>query len=231
MSKKKKESAPEQFESVENVLSKSEQFIENNQKILTTIVLVILIIVAGYLAFNRYYLDPMEKEAQGQMFRAEQYFAQDSFRLALNGDGNYLGFLDIIDEYGITKSANLAHYYAGISFLKTGRYDQAIEYLSDFKVNDKILEPEKLGAIGDAYMEKGDIDNALDYYSEAMNEDDNQFVRPLYMSKAAFAHEQLGEYEEAIELYKKIKLKYPNSAQSEEADKSIARLKVLKNKS
>jgi len=231
MSKKKKESAPEQFESVENVLSKSEQFIENNQKILTTVVLVILVIVAAYLAFNRYYLKPMEQEAQGQMFRAEQYFAQDSFNLALNGDGNYLGFLDIIDEYGITKSANLAHYYAGISYLKKGQYDQAIEYLKDFKVDDKIVEPEKLGAIGDAYMEKGDIDEALEYYKEAMSEDDNQFAKPLYMSKAAFAYEEKGEYEQALELYKEIRLQFPNSSQSEDAVKSIARLKVLKNRS
>jgi tetratricopeptide (TPR) repeat protein len=228
MSKKKKDSAPEQFESVENVLSRSEQFIENNQKLLTTIVLVILIIVAGYLAFNRYYLDPLEKEAQGQMFRAEQYFARDSFNLALNGDGNYLGFLDIIDEYGITKSANLANYYAGISYLKTGQYQQSIEYLEDFKVNDKILEPEKLGAIGDAYMEMGDIEEALDYYNQAIKEDENQFTTPLYMSKAAFAYERMEKYDEAIELYESIKLEYPNSTQSEEADKSIARLKALK---
>ncbi len=231
MSKKKKDSAPEQFESVENVLSRSEQFIEKNQKLLTTIVLVILIIVAGYLAFNRYYLDPLEKEAQGQMFRAEQYFAQDSFNLALNGDGNYLGFLDIIDEYGITKSANLAHYYVGISYLKTAQYQQAIDYLKDFSVNDKILEPQKLGAIGDAYMEMGEVDEALDYYNEAIKEDDNQFTTPLYMSKAAFAFEQKGEYDEAIELYESIKLDYPNSSQSEEADKSIARLKTLKKQS
>src|SRR6056297_1130838 len=162
MSKKKKDTQPEQFESVENVLTRTEQFIENNQKIITTVVLVIMILVGAYLVFTRYYLRPMENEARGQMFRAEQYFAQDSFKLALNGDGNYLGFLDIIEEYGITKSANLAHYYAGISQLKLGNYDQAIEHLQEFDVNDKIIEPEKLGAIGNAYLEKGNQEEALD---------------------------------------------------------------------
>lgn len=227
MSKKKKESAPDQLESVESALSRTEQFIENNQKTITTIVLAIVILVGGYLLFQKYYLNPIETEAKEQMFRAEQYFAQDSFNLALNGDGNYLGFLDIIEEYGISKSANLAHYYAGISYLKTGDYDQAIDHLKEFKVNDKILEPEKLGAIGNAYLEKGEMEEALDYYRNAMDADDNQFSTPLYMSKAAFVYEQQGEYNEAIELYNKIKQKYPNSAQSEEADKNIARLKVL----
>ncbi|MFP4525299.1 MAG: tetratricopeptide repeat protein [Bacteroidales bacterium] len=229
MSKKKKESAPEQFETVENVLSKSEKFIENNQKLLTTIILIIVVLVAGYLAFNRYYLKPMENEAQGQMFRAEQYFAQDSFNLALNGDGNYLGFLDIIDEYGITKSANLAHYYAGISYLKSEQYNQAIDYLEDFKTKNEILKPVKLGAIGDAYLELGENDKAIKYYGRAMKED-NQFTTPYYMSKLAFVHELNQDYDKAIEIYEEIKLKYPDSNQQEEADKSIARLSVLSEK-
>ncbi len=229
MSKKKKDTQPEQFESVENVLTRTEQFIENNQKIITTIVLVIVILVGAYLLFTRYYLRPMENEAQGQMFRAEQYFERDSFNLALNGDGNYLGFLDIIEEYGITESANLAHYYAGISYLQLGQYDNAIEHLEEFDVNDKIIEPQKYGALGNSYLEKGNTEKALDLYQEAIEADDNAFTRPLYMSKAAFVHELQGEYQEAIELYREIKRKFPESTQSEEADKNIARLKVLAN--
>jgi tetratricopeptide (TPR) repeat protein len=231
MSKKKKDAQPEQFEQVESVLTRTEQFIENNQKIITTIVLAIVVVVGAYLLFNRYYMKPMENEARSQMFRAEQYFAQDSFNLALNGDGNYLGFKDIIEEYGITKSANLAQYYAGISNLHLGNYDQAIEQLKDFNVNGKIIEPEKYGAIGNAYLEKGNQDEALDYFEKAMNADDNAFTTPLYMSKAAFVYEQQGEYQKAIELYQNIKRKYPNSTPSQEADKHIARLKVLANRS
>ena len=230
MSKKKKDTQPEQFESVENVLTRTEQFIENNQKIITTVVLVIVLLVGAFLMFNRYYMRPMEQEAQSQMFRAEQYFARDSFNLALNGDGNYLGFKDIIDEYGITKSANLAEYYAGISQLHLGNYDQAIEHLKAFKVNEKIMEPEKYGAIGNAYLEKGDQDEALNYFKKAMEADENAFTTPLYMSKAAFVYEQKGEYEEAIELYKRINREYPNSSQAQEADKHLARLKILARK-
>jgi tetratricopeptide (TPR) repeat protein len=227
MNKKKKDTRSEQFESVENVLTRTEQFIENNQKIITTVVLVIVILVGVYLLFTRYYLRPLEKEASGQMFRAEQYFARDSFNLALNGDGNYLGFLDIIEEYGITKSANLAHYYAGVSYLHLGQYDPAIEHLQEFSVNDRIIEPQKYGSLGNAHLEKGNLEKALDYYQKAIEADDNSFTRPIYMSKAAFIHELQGNYEKAIELYREIKRKFPDSSQSEEADKNIARLKVL----
>jgi len=227
MSKKKKDTQPEQLENVENVLTRTEQFIENNQKIITSVVLGIVILVGAYLLFNRYYMKPMEDEAKNQMFRAEQYFARDSFKLALHGDGNYLGFHDIIEEYGITESANLAHYYAGVSHLKLGNYDQAIDHLKDFKVNDKIIEPEKYGAIGNAYLEKGNQEEALDYFEKATESDDNAFTTPLYMSKAAFVYEQKGDYQKAIDLYQQIKREYPNSQQSQEADKHIARLKVL----
>lgn len=230
MSKKKKDTQPEQFESVENALTRTEQFIENNQKIITSVVLVIVILVGAYLLFTRYYLQPMEDEAQEQMFRAEQYFARDSFNLAINGDGNYLGFLDIIEEYGITESANLAHYYAGISYLHLGEYDNAIENLNEFKVDGKIIEPQKLGALGNAYLEKDNRDRALDYFHDAIDADDNSFTAPLYMSKAAIVYELKGEYQEAIDLYEEIKRRYPESAQNEDADKNIARLKVLANK-
>jgi tetratricopeptide (TPR) repeat protein len=230
MSKKKSDKGSEQLESVEQALTRTEQFIENNQKIITTVVLVIVILVGIYLLFTRYYLKPMEQEAQGQMFRAEQYFARDSFNLALNGDGNYLGFLDIIDEYGLTKSANLAHYYAGISYLYMGSYDQAIDHLKDFNADDQIIEPQKYGSLGNAYLEKGNNDEALDYYQKAIDADDNAFTRPLYMSKAAFIYELMGKYEKAMALYREINRKYPESTQSEEADKNIARLKVLAGK-
>jgi tetratricopeptide (TPR) repeat protein len=227
MSKKKKDTPPEQLESVENVLTRTEQFIENNQKIITSVVLAIVVLVGAYLLFNRYYMKPMEDEARSQMFRAEQYFARDSFQLALNGDGNYLGFSDIIEEYGITKSANLAHYYAGISHLKLGNYDQAIEHLEEFDVNDQIIKPEKYGAIGNAYLEKGNNEEALDYYEKAMDTEENAFTTPLYMSKAAFVYEQMGQYQKAIELFQEIQQQYPNSAQSQTAGKNIARLKAM----
>jgi tetratricopeptide (TPR) repeat protein len=230
MSKKKKAERPEQLESVEHVLTRTEQFIENNQRTITAIVLILVILVGIFLLFKRYYLTPREQEAQGQMFKAEQYFASDSFYLALNGDGNYLGFLDIIDEYGITKSANLAHYYAGISYLQLGEFALAIDHLKEFKVNDKIIESQKYGLLGNAYLEQGNTDGALKSFQKAIDADDNTFTRPLFMRKVAFVYEIQEKYDKAIKLYEDIKRKYPESIQSEDADKHIARLKVLTEK-
>ena len=106
---KKKTKQEDNLQELESALTRTEQFIEDNQKMISYIVGGIIVVVAAYLGFNKFYLQPKEKEALSQMFMAENYFERDSFNLAINGDGNYLGFLDIIEDYGITKSANLAN--------------------------------------------------------------------------------------------------------------------------
>lgn len=224
---KKKETHQDQFESVENALSRTEHYIEENQKSLTIIVAAIIVIVGGYLGYKRFVVAPKENEAQSQMWMAEQYFARDSFNLALNGDGNYLGFLDIIEDYGITKSANLAYYYTGIIYLHLGQYENAIEYLKQFESDDKMVAPIAFGAIGDAYMELGNNDDALVFYNKAVNASDNNFTTPIYLMKVAFVYKQEGKYKKALENYKRIEKEYPNTAEGRQISKYIAQVKTL----
>ncbi len=224
---KNKETNQDQFESVENALSKTEHYIEENQKSLTIIVIAIIIIVGGYLGYKRFVEAPKEKEAKSQMWMAERYFASDSFNLALNGDGNYLGFLDIIEEYSITKSANLANYYSGISYLRLGQYEKAIEHLKQFESDDKMIAPVAFGAIGDAYMELGNTDDALLFYNKAVNASENNFTTPIYLMKVAFVQKQNGEFKEALETYKKIQKDYPNTAEGRQIEKYIAQVNVM----
>ncbi len=227
---KKKVTDQDQFEAVENALSKTEHYIEENQKSLTVIVLAIIIIVGGYLGYKRFVMTPKENEAHSQMWMAEQYFARDSFNLALNGDGNYLGFLDIVEEYSITKSANLANYYAGVCYLHLGEYETAIEYLTQFESDDKMIAPIAFGAIGDAYVELDNIDDALIFYKKAVSASENNFTTPIYLMKEGFVHEQNGDFKKALDTYNRIKKDFPNTAEGRQIDKYIARVEVLVNK-
>ena len=158
---KKTNKIDDQFQQVEETLTKTEQFIENNQKNLLRIVAIVVGIIALVFGVQNLYLKPLEKEANIEMYMAEMYFQKDSFNLALNGDGQYLGFLDIADEYGLTNAGNLANYYAGLCFLHTAQYEDAIEYLSDFSSEDIIFSALALGGIGDAYLELENNDKAL----------------------------------------------------------------------
>ena len=223
---KKKSNQDDNLQELESALTKTEQFIEDNQMKITYAVGVIVVLVAVFLAFNKFYLQPKEEEALTQMFMAENYFEKDSFNLAINGDGNYLGFLDIIDDYGVTKSANRAKYYTGISYLRMGQYEDAIDYLKKFKTNDLLLAPVKAGAIGDAMLELGNSDDALKQYKKAYSETENELTMPIYKMKAARLLESMDKLEEALKLYEEIKKDYPESAEGTTVDRYIARVKV-----
>jgi tetratricopeptide (TPR) repeat protein len=222
MSTNQPDKAEGTIHAVEEAFSKTEHFIETNQKVILIVVGLLIVLVLGFFGFRKYYLQPRETEAQGQMFMAEKYFEMDSLAKALNGDGNYLGFLDIMDQYSMTKSANLAKYYAGISYLKLGQFEKAIEYLEKFNGKDKVVGPMAKGGIGDAYLELNQPDKAIKYYLEAAEGTKNDFTSPLFYLKVAQVYEIQKNFEKALEYYKLIKKEYPRSFESQEIDKSIA---------
>ena len=220
----------ERIHSVEETLSKTEHFIETNQKLLINIGIALVVIVLGIYAIRNYYIIPREADASGQMFMAQKYFEKDSLKQALNGDGNYPGFLTIIDDYKWTSASNLAHYYAGICYLKQGKFQDAIDQLKSFSGKDELVAPMAIGAIGDAYMELNQPDKAVSEYEKAANLRDNKFTTSMFLLKAAFAYEELKNNDKALELYTKIKTKYPNSIEAADVDKYISKIKTAENK-
>lgn len=223
---KKEEQKHELLENPEALKEKlfvAEDWLERNAKLVVGIAAVILIVVGGYFAFN-YYKGNQDAMAQSEMFQAVYYFEADSLEKALNGDGNNLGFLQIIDEYGITDAANLAHYYAGVSYLKQGKYELARMYLSDFSSNDLLIQARAYSLLGDAYMEEENYDEAARYYSKAANYKPNKFFSPAYLMKEALAYEKLNQLDKARAAYDKIITHYWESPEYQNARKLKARL-------
>lgn len=212
---------------VEKVYSNTEKFYENNKKTINGVGTAILAIVALYFAYVNFYQKPRELEASEMMWKAEYYFEVDSLNLAINGDGNYVGFDYIASEYSGTKSGNLANYYIGISNYRLGNYTDAIAFLKDANLNDELVSSVALGTIGDAYVELEQFQTGIEYFTKAVNNSDNEFTAPIYLKKKAILLENLGEYDKALETYKSIKSKYPNSAEGQDMDKYIARTEVL----
>jgi tetratricopeptide (TPR) repeat protein len=219
---KKTTKAEENIQAVEEALSKTERFIEDNQKPIITVIGILVVLILAIFATQRYYLKPKERNAQSQIFMAEQYFEKDSLNLALNGDGINLGFLDIIDDFKWTKTANLAHYYAGISYLRLGEYDAAINHLNKFGGSDILLQPLAIGAIGDAYMQLGEKKKAVSQYLKAADYSKNELTTPAFLMKAGWTYELLGDYKNAVNVYQRIKDDFPNSQEGREIDKNIA---------
>ncbi len=228
MAKRNKEQiakTEEQIQAVEESLTKTEAFLEKNGKVISFIVVGIALIILGYFAYQKYYVIPKENEAASQLFMAERYFEQDSLQLALNGNGQYPGFLDIIKNYGSTKSGNLANYYAGASYLKLGEYEKALDYLDSFDGKNTIVNAWNYGLKGDTYMELGKTEKAADYYMKAVRSLDNNFTQPYFLLKAGMTYELLSKPEKALENYERIQNDFPNSVQGRDIAKYIARVK------
>ena len=232
MSKKIKhqESTTEEvFKNLEVTASNSEKFVEENKNIIIGAVLAIVLVIGGYMAYNDYYLAPLQKEATNELFNAKQYFEKGTYETALKGDGQYLGLLDIANDYSMTKSGNLANYYAGLSYLKLGKYDEAINYLEKFSSDDKMVGAIAKGAIGDAFVGLTQLDDALDYYQKAANSSNNDFTSPLYLFKAGNTAMELKDYSKAQDLFERIKNDFSKSAEAESIDKFIERAKASQN--
>ncbi|MBT7895646.1 MAG: tetratricopeptide repeat protein [Flavobacteriales bacterium] len=220
---KKNNKTDDQFAKVESALTRTEQYVEDNQGKLMKIIGGIILVIAIYVGYGKFILDPLEEDAQSEMFYAEIYFAKDSFNLALNGDGQYLGFIDISDEYSGTKPGNLANYYAGLSYLHLKDYENAIDYLKEYSSDDIILSSLAIGCIGDAYLELGEQDMALEYFQDAADNNDNGFTTPRFLMKQAIVLELQEDYEGALELYKRIKSDYKSSKEGQNVTQYISR--------
>lgn len=186
-----------------------------------------VVLIGGFLAYRYYVTEPNEAKASEAMFRAQEYFGQDSVRLALNGDNVNLGFLKIIDRHSGTKAANLAEYYAGASYLKLGDFANAVKYLKDFSTDSKQIQARAYCLLGDALSEQNKKPEAADQYAKAgkfFEKDD--YNSPEYLFRAGYLYESLGKNKEAIEMYSLIKEKYGRTERGFEIDKYLARLGV-----
>lgn len=225
MSKKTTTSAEQNLQSVETALGKTEMFIEENQKNITIFILALIILVGGYWAYKKLYMEPRNEEAQKAAFIAQNYFSDNEFQLAVDGDGMAPGFLKIIDSYGNTKTGKLSKYYVGVSYLHLGQYEDAITFLSGFKTKNPELKAIATGAIGDAHLELGNQDKALKQYDLAIAVN-NDITTPFYLLKKGLVLESMGNKGEALKAYLIIKEQYGNSAEARQIDKYITRVSL-----
>ncbi|MCE3259416.1 MAG: hypothetical protein K0S12_1057 [Bacteroidetes bacterium] len=213
-------------------------FYEKNKKAVNYIGGGLAVVLALLCFYKLYYLPEQEKEASNEIFWAQMYFEVDSFNIALNGNVNVnapegqktiMGFNAIADNYSLTKSGSLANYCAGICYLRTGKYNEAIERLQKYDGNDEMIAPIAIGAIGDCHMELNNVDEAIKYYVKAAEKSNNSFTSPLYLKKAGFAYETKKNYAEALNIYERIKKEYGLSTEGKEIEREIAKVKALGN--
>ena len=217
-----KEIRNENAEAVVEAVSKTEQFFEKNGKLLSIICVAVVVACAAVFCWYKFINQPKVAEAQGQMALAEENFRTGDYELALNGDGNVLGFVQILDEYG-KKAGKSVNFYAGVCELQLGNYESAIKYLQAYNGKDAILAARAQACIGDAYVGLEDYKKALSCFEQAAAEVDNMFAA-AYLLKAGIVAEELGQNEKALGFYTQIQEQYPDSMEGYDIAKYIGRL-------
>ena len=214
---------------VEDALTQSEAFLIKYKNAIIGGVVAVIIIVAGFIMYKNLYAEPREEKAQAALFKGQEYFEQDAFEQALNGDSiGYTGFLKVADDYSGTKAANLAKAYAGICYAQLGKYEDAVKMLDSFNGKDQMVAPAILGAAGNCYAQLGQLDKAASTLLSAADKADNNTLSPIFLIQAGEILVKQGKYDDAVNAYTKIKDKYFQSYQAMDIDKYIEQAKLMK---
>lgn len=212
----------------QQTLDRAKDFWDKYNRIIIGMCAVIIILGGAYLAYKYLYKQPLEVKAADAMSKAEEYYRADSLKAALNGDGMNPGFIKIIDKYGNTEAGNTAKFYAGVSALKLGDYGKAVTYLKDFNTDAKQIQARAYKLLADAYAEQGKNSEALNNYKKAAHafEADDYNASEYLFIAAYFADRVVKNQKEAIDLFKELKDKYPQTEKGFEAEKYLAQLGV-----
>ena len=218
------------LETLDQTASRTEDFVAKNQKYILGFLAVAALVTVGYLLYQRFIAEPKQQEAAEELFVAQQNFQKavdgdaksDSlFKLVLKGSEGKQGVVEIADQYSGTASGNIANYYAGIAYLNTGKYDEAITYLEKFSSDDAMLSAFAKGAIGDAYAQKKQPKEALEYYLKAAESNKNDFTTPRYLLKAGKTSLTLGNKADALKYFTDVKENYSDTPEGQSVDALI----------
>ncbi len=229
----------EVFNTLDEGASKTEAFVSKYQNIIVGFIVLVIVVVLGFLGYNKFIIQPQQEEASNELSQSQIYFdlaleadettQRDSlFTLAINGAQGKFGFVDIANEYSNTKAGDLANYYAGISYLNIGEYQKAIEYLESFSADDEMISTFALGAIGDAFLQLEQDEDALEYYEKAAKNRDNDYTTPKYYFKAALTAIRLKNADKAVQYLELVKDQYPSSEESKKLDPYLGKAMAMK---
>ena len=210
---------------VEETLNKSEAFFLKYKKAIIYGVLAVIVVIAGVIVYKQYVSAPREDKASTALAKGQEYFQQDLYEKALNGDGaGYAGFVKVASDYSSTEAGNLANLYAGLCYAGLGKWNEAAKYLEEFDTkDDQMISPAAEGALGNAYAHLNQLDKAVSHLKNAAKNADNNSLSPTFLIQAGEILESQGKAAEALELYKEIKEKYVYSMQYQTIDKYIER--------
>ena len=224
-----KKNQPKANQELIETLNKSEAFLTKYKNPIIICLVAIVALIVAIIAWNSYSSSRNEK-ASTALARCQDLFMEQDFDKALKGDSlGTPGLIQIANEFSSTKAGNLAKLYAGLSYAKLDKWEEAIKYLDEFKTKDDMMvSPLAVMAMGDAYANVKQLDKALDAFQKAAKMADsaaetgyNNSISPVALKKAALILMEQKKNDEALNLFQTIKDKYLGSPLQQDIDKYI----------
>lgn len=207
--------------------TKGELFLDRNKKGITVAVVAVLVILGGLLGYRKFIAEPRAKEAQEMIWKAQYYFEIDSLDKALNGDGNYLGFMDVADQYGRTGTGKLAKFYIAVIKHQQGDYEAALQYYKEADLGDDVLRVMAVGNQGDVLVELGRPDEAAKQFMKAADLVKSDYTTPMFLMKAGIVYQQQSDWKNAAKCFGRITNDYPSFPDLITVKKYAARAKAM----
>lgn len=212
---------------ISELYTKSELFFERNKTPVTIAVVAVLVIVGGLFGYRKFISEPRAKEAQEMIWKAQYYFEIDSLDLALNGDGNFLGFASVADQYGSTSTGNLAKFYMAVIYHQKGEYETALQYYKEADLGDDVLRVMATGNQGDVLVELGKPAEAATQFMKAADLVKSDYTTPMFLMKAGIVYQQQNDWKNAAKCFGRIVSDFPGSPDANTAKKYAARAKAM----
>ena len=202
---------------VDEVYTKTEQFVDKNRSALTYGIGGLAALILGVLAYQSFVVTPAENGAEEAAWKAESYFEMDSLDLAAYGDGYEAGLEEIMTSEEGTSAGTRAAYRMGIFHRDAGAFDEAIAAFEQVDFSDQVIQVLSSGNIGDCYVELGDLNAALNHFEKAASLASSglaeSVLTPMFLYKAAIVQIELGEKSDAKKKLNRIVEDYPKSQQ------------------
>ena len=218
-------------EALGTAMNKTEMFFEKNSKSMIIALLALFVLAAAIFGYRQLISQPRERKAAEMIAQAQYRFESTTpeYQLALEGDANGAGFLEVIEKYGSTPSGNLAKHYAGICYLKAGDLENAAEFLARYSpvkgIPGALINAQNYGLQGDIAVEQKDYAKAVKFYDKAVAAADNNLTAPMYLRKAGLAEQAQGNGAKAAAYYERILTSYPASMDARDAEKLLGSIK------
>ncbi|MCB9261617.1 MAG: hypothetical protein H6607_04515 [Flavobacteriales bacterium] len=201
-------------------------FLEKNSKMMMIVGGALVLVCAAWWYVADVYKPKKEKAANSALFFPQANLRNDSIELALNGDGENMGLIEVAKKYSGTLAGQQAALHVARIYMNQEKYKEAIEYIDKVDFDDEILAATVIGLKGDCYVEMDDVKKGAEYFMKAANKRDNLFTTPYHLQKAARAYMFLNDSKSALKALERIKEDYNKTYYAADIDKEIEMAKA-----